>query len=382
MMDQSFDASIMAQVLKKAEPFAGDTLPNPQTAACIVKDGQILSWGIHKKPGGKHAEVLAIEAAGSADLTTATLYVNLEPCTHHGKTPPCAEAIIKAGLKRVVWAMTDPNPEVRKYPAQVQLQNAEIEVCEGVLDVDAKTQNRVFIINQSKQRPFIRFKAAMSLDGKIALSNGASNYISNEKSREKVHQIRKKVSAIAIGANTIRVDNPALNTRLSGTEASAKCILIFSETGNIQSDALFLGKNPHAKVICITPDDVTLSQKLSIKIAHWTWPKAQPLKAALPAIMEKAYQSGIYDILIEGGSQLYTTFLEAKLVDEYHLFVAPYILGGNNDIPLAASLSQSAKSVSDLDALHPHLIDILDNNIYHQLFSPQLWDLLQVIKNE
>lgn len=382
MTQHAFDDRIMTEVLGKAETFHGETYPNPQTAACIVKDGRIISWGIHEKAGGKHAEVLAIEAAGLADISDATLYVNLEPCTHHGKTPPCVDTIIKAGIKRVVWAMTDPNPNVRKHPASAQLKNAGIEVSVGVLEEAAHIQNRVFITNQIKNRPFIRFKAAISLDGKIALSNGKSHYISNEKSREKVHQIRKKVSAIAIGANTIRVDNPSLNTRLSGQEAPAKCILIFSDSGNIPEDSFFFDKNPNAKIICVTPDNVKLSPELSKKTVQWTWPNAQTLKDMLPDIMQKAYEVGVCDLLIEGGSQLYTTFLDAKLVDEYHLFIAPYILGGVDDIPLVSSASQPAESIRELVALQPYLIDILDNNIYHQSFSPELWDSIRVEKNE
>ncbi len=339
---------IMAKVLQKAKQGLGKTIPNPATAACIIKDGHIIAWGVHQKAGLPHAERLAIAAAGPA-TKGATLYVNLEPCTHHGRTPPCVDAIIQAGIIHVIYAANDPNPKVYQNPAVGILQNAGIQVTHTILAPQAEELNKVFYTNQRKNRPFVRLKAAMTLDGKIALSNGQSKYLTGPKSRQKVHQLRKLTKTILIGYKTILVDDPKLNIRLNQKDHSLKTLIIIDPHGKTPENAQFFTSNPKAKVYLVTKDNTQLSPKLTKKVTQWKFPTKNS-QLPLDQVLKMAYQEGICDILIEGGPGVYSTFIQADLVDEYYLFYAPMLMGGVGDFPVLA-LPQSYQTVDEVPRL-------------------------------
>lgn len=351
----------MAKVLKKARQGLGKTTPNPATAACVIKDGQIISWGIHQKAGTPHAERLAIAAAGPA-AKGATLYVNLEPCTHHGRTPPCVDAIIQAGIAHVIYAAKDPNPKVSANPADDILKNAGIQVTHSVLTTQAEDLNKVFYTNQRQNRPYIRLKAAMTLDGKVALSNGQSKYLTGPESRKKVHQLRKLTQTILIGYKTILADDPQLDIRLTATPKSLTTLIIIDPKGQAPENARCFTSNPKAKIYIVTNSDTQLSQALLKKVTQW---KFNPIDGKLPLdqVLKTAYDAGICDILIEGGTGIYSSFIQSSLVDEYHLFYAPLIMGGAEDFPVV-SIPHSYKVVGDIQRFQLQEIKRFGEDVY------------------
>ncbi len=356
----------MAKVLKKARQGLGKTTPNPATAACIIKDGQLISWGIHQKAGTPHAERLAIAAAGPA-AKGATLYVNLEPCTHHGRTPPCVDAIIQAGIAHVIYAAKDPNPKVSTNPADTILQNAGITVTHSILSSEAEDLNKVFYTNHRQNRPYIRLKAAMTLDSKVALSNGQSKYLTGPESRKKVHQLRKLTQTILIGYKTILADDPQLDIRLTTTPKSLTTLIIIDPKGQTPANARCFTSNPTAKIYLVTDDNTQLPPQLAKKVTQWKLPRKNN-QFDIPQLLNIAYQAGICDILIEGGPGVYSSFIESGLVDEYHLFYAPIIMGGAGDFSVV-SMEHSFQVVGNIPRFKLKKISRLGEDVYLVLVS-------------
>ena len=217
------EEKFMREALRIAKNAEGRTSPNPMVGAVIVRDEKIIAEGWHRKAGTPHAEIHALNMAG--DLAKdSTLYVTLEPCSHFGRTPPCANAIVNAGIKKVVIAMTDPNPKVAGRGIEI-LKNAGIEVEVGILEDQARRLNEVFIKWITTQKPFVTLKTAMSLDGKIAAATGQSQWITSEESRRKVHQLRDINDAIMVGIGTVLADNPSLTTRIDGGKNPIRIIV-------------------------------------------------------------------------------------------------------------------------------------------------------------
>ena len=208
------DESYMREALRIAEYARGRTAPNPLVGAVIVREGTIVASGWHRAAGEPHAEIHALRMAGEL-ARGATLYVTLEPCAHHGRTGPCAEAVIAAGIVRVVIALCDPNPLVAGRGLAL-LKEAGIEVVTGVCEAEARRQNEVFLKWVTQKRPFVTLKTAMTLDGKIASHTGASQWITGETARARVHEYRNEYDAILVGIGTVLADNPSLTTRLEG----------------------------------------------------------------------------------------------------------------------------------------------------------------------
>ncbi len=275
---------IMKTLLRLASKQCGRTAPNPVTAAAVVRDGQVISTGVHQGAGLPHAEIEALKKAGSS-AKGATLYVNLEPCTHWGKTPPCTDAIIKAGIAKVVYAIDDPNPTVRKNPARQILEGAGIQVESGVMRDEALLVNEVFFKNQLFQKPFVTMKVGMSLDGKIALESGESKYITSLPSRRLVHRMRAQTGAILVGVNTMAIDKPKLDVRLAPAGS------------------------PQPKIIEVNPREL-----------NWD------------DFLKNLYREGICSVLIEGGNKVYTSALEAGVIDKLVCFIAPKILAGDKSL--------------------------------------------------
>lgn len=329
------DVKWMRRALKLAEKGWGWTRPNPLVGCVIVRDGEVLAEGYHAALGRAHAERAAIEQAQSQgiDLTDATLYVNLEPCSHFGRTPPCADLIIEHGIARVVVAMIDPNPIVSGRGIQ-SLRTAGIEVTTGVLESEARRLNEIFIKHITTGKPFVILKAAISVDGKIATHTGESQWISGAQSRKMVHRWRSRAAAILVGINTVLQDDPSLTTRLHGKKDMDPTRIIVDSKGRLTSHHHVFNPDSKASVIVATtsaikPDHAEQLKQAGANILILDGSHGQ---VDLPALIDQLGESGIDSILLEGGGRLNEAFLRAGLVDKIMLFMAPKIIGGSASI--------------------------------------------------
>ncbi len=315
----------MKRALELAGKFEGQTSPNPMVGAVLVKDGVIIGEGAHEKAGQPHAEVNAIRNA-TCSPKGSTLYVTLEPCSHYGKTPPCADLIIESGVTEVYIAMTDPNPLVNGRGI-MKMQKAEITVHVGMCEEEAKQLNEQFICNVTKKRPFVSLKSALSLDGKIATSTMDSKWITNELSRTETHRIRNIHDAIIIGKNTFLSDNPSMNVRFNqktGQEPD-KIVLADSFLGDrefVENCNAYKTLNGNKLYIAFPEscgDDSSELETLdSVELIRFN---------SLDNLMKQLFDLGVMSVMLEGGSGLYNSFIKANLVDKYYLFIAPLILG-------------------------------------------------------
>jgi diaminohydroxyphosphoribosylaminopyrimidine deaminase/5-amino-6-(5-phosphoribosylamino)uracil reductase len=296
----------------------GFTSPNPMVGAVIVKERQVVGKGYHKKYGNPHAEVMAIRDAKDRSIGS-TMYVNLEPCVHYGKTPPCCDAIIKAGIKRVYVSMLDPNPLVRGKGIE-KLRSAGIDVVLGLCEKEARELNEAYIKYMEKGYPFVTMKIASTLDGKIATRDGESKWITGEKSRKFVHKLRESVDAVVVGINTIIKDDPLLTTR--GEREPFRIVL--DEELNIPEKARVLGE----KCIIATTEKAKISRvkKLQGKARIWIL-KEEKGKVSLHSLLKRAWEEKLVSILVEGGGEVFNEFLLSGMVDKFYLFLAPRILG-------------------------------------------------------
>ncbi|MCD6079874.1 MAG: bifunctional diaminohydroxyphosphoribosylaminopyrimidine deaminase/5-amino-6-(5-phosphoribosylamino)uracil reductase RibD [Candidatus Omnitrophica bacterium] len=323
----------MKRCLSLAKRAEGFTNPNPMVGAVIVKNNKIISEGYHKRAGEKHAEIVAIEKA-KGNLKSATLYVNLEPCSSFGRTPPCTEKIIKSGIKKVVIAMSDPNPAHNGKGIEI-LRKAGIEVIEGILKPEAEDLNRVFIKHITKKIPYITVKSAITLDGRISDYTGNSKWITSEGLRFYFHkELRSKVDAIVVGINTVLKDNPLLSARRSDGSYYKKqpAKIILDSKFRIPKDAR-LFREIKSDVILVVGDNVTRTRKEKFLEARGVKILPQPLKNGkinLPRLIKDLYKLGICHLLVEGGGKVISSFLKEKLADEIYLAYAPLIIGGEN----------------------------------------------------
>lgn len=352
----------MKRALQLAEKGWGNTNPNPLVGAVIVKDNKIIAEGYHAEPGGDHAEIAALKNS-TGDVRGATLYVNLEPCSHYGRTPPCAEAIIKNGIREVVISMTDPNPKVAGRGIQM-LERAGISVTSGVLESEARRLNEIFIKYISSDSPFVIMKAAMTLDGKIASISGDSKWISGKESRQSVHWLRQRVSAIMVGSGTIIKDNPALTTRLPSGAGKDSIRIIIDSRGRIPLDCLAVSEKSAAKVILATTTNITSQKEKAFidKGVHVIKADSPDGHVDLRKLMQALHALEIDSVLLEGGGGLNAAALGAGIVDKVMVFIAPRIIGGQQavtpvegpGIPLmrdAISLVDISASQSGMDIL-------------------------------
>lgn len=318
----------MTIALELAASAKGKTNPNPLVGAVIVKDGAIVGTGLHRKAGEPHAEVHAFRMAGE-HAKDATLYVTLEPCSHYGKTPPCANLVKDSGVKRVVVAMQDPNPEVAGRGINL-LREAGIEVEIGVLEQDALRLNERFIHNMVAKRPFIISKFAMTLDGKIATASGHSQWITGEEARADVHELRDEVDGILVGVGTVLKDNPALTTRLLDRKGKNPTRIVLDRTLRTPLDAQ-ITQTEVAPTIIVTArgNEERSKQYTGVKFIFVSVKEGRlDINEAVMAL----YEVGITDILVEGGGTVNAAFLRAKLIDKFFVYVAPKVLGGANSI--------------------------------------------------
>ncbi|NLB51597.1 MAG: bifunctional diaminohydroxyphosphoribosylaminopyrimidine deaminase/5-amino-6-(5-phosphoribosylamino)uracil reductase RibD [Syntrophomonadaceae bacterium] len=324
------DSTYMQMALELARKGLGRTSPNPAVGAVIVKNGKVVGQGYHKKAGTAHAEVLALEEAGP-DARGATIYVTLEPCSHYGKTPPCALALVKAGIKRAVIACKDTNPKVDGGGIEI-LQDNGVEIVTGILEKEALRLNEFFFKYIEHKIPFITLKTAMTLDGKIAAYSGDSRWISGDKSRYFVHTLRNQYDAVMAGIGTVLTDNPRLNTRLLEEDKRDAVRIIVD--GNLDiplnNQIVQTAKEQTTIILTSTVKNQCKAERLEnmgIRIIELGGtPEAVPIEKALPILGEM----GILSILVEGGANINAYMLENKLVDKVYWFIAPKLIGGKS----------------------------------------------------
>lgn len=320
------DEIYMRRALELAEKGAGFTSPNPMVGAVIVKNGKIIGEGYHEKCGEGHAEVNAF-ASAKTDTSGATIYVTLEPCSHYGRTPPCADLIIKKKIKRAVIAMTDPNPLVSGRGIQ-KLRDAGISVTVGVLEEESRRLNEVFIKYITTKMPFVLYKSAMTLDGKIAAYTGESQWISSEMSRLDAHRLRHRMTAIMVGINTVLADNPMLTCRIDGCENPVR--IIADSNMRIPLDSKIVRTAhvvPTILAVCRENEKTEQLRESGVEILKVPdFCGSLDMQALMAALGEK----GIDSILLEGGGTLAFSAFAAGVVDKVRMYVAPKILGGRD----------------------------------------------------
>ena len=303
--------------------------PNPYVGAVIVKDDQIIAEGWHKKAGTDHAEVDAIKKAGS-HAKDSTIYVTLEPCSHQGRTGPCTEAIIKSGIKRVVYAIDDANPLVAGRSEKI-LTSAGIKVTKNILASEAKKINEVFFYYQKNHKPFVVLKAGMSLDGKLATASKDSKWITSSLARERTHELRAGYDAILIGTGTLNSDNPQLTIREGRYQEKQPIRIILSgKTVAFKADVQIFNTQV-APTWLIYPEETPppCYEELERKGIRLI-----PLQASangkidLELLLIYLGKEGIQSLFLEGGPQIHTSFLEKNLVNKLYLFLAPMLIGG------------------------------------------------------
>jgi len=325
------DQVFMAEALRLAEKGLYTTRTNPRVGCVIVKDGEIAGRGYHLSPGNPHAEILALDSV--TDCASATIYVSLEPCSHHGKTPPCAEALVAAKVSRVVAAMTDPNPLVNGRGLKF-LQSHGIQTETNILKSEAAELNKGFAKRMTSGRPYMTVKSAISLDGKTALQSGESKWISSNESRVDVQKLRARSCAIMTGIDTVVADDPNLTVRLSSEELAIenhiqqpKRVILDTDL-RISSSAKVLNQAEDEDVIIYS---CAAENKKSIKLkknnVEIVITKKVNNHVDLNTVMNDLAKRGINEVLVEAGSTLVGSLFENKLVDEMIIYMAPHIMG-------------------------------------------------------
>ncbi len=318
----------MLRAIELALKGKGNVHPNPMVGAVIVKDNTIIGEGYHEMFGGAHAEINALKQA-SEPVQGATMYVTLEPCSHYGKTPPCADAIIQAKLAKVVIASFDPNPLVAGNGIK-RLKDAGIDVEVGLANELNQSINRIFFKYIQTKTPYVILKSAMTADGKIATHKHQSKWISNEASRRDVHETRAYVSAVMVGVGTVIKDDPLLTVRLEKEPTKQPIRIVLDPLGKIPLSAKLLNDLDTLKTYVVVGERVGRAQReaLETKGAFVLISKADADRIDLMRLMGQLGALGIDSILLEGGSTISAAAFEAEIVDEYHLYIAPKIIGG------------------------------------------------------
>jgi diaminohydroxyphosphoribosylaminopyrimidine deaminase/5-amino-6-(5-phosphoribosylamino)uracil reductase len=318
-----FDRAMMRRCLELARRALGCTSPNPMVGAVIVKDGEIIGEGFHPRAGEPHAEVFALKAAG-ANARGATVYVSLEPCNHYGRTPPCSEALIAAGVAKVVVGMVDPNPLVAGGGI-AKLRAAGIEVIVGVEEEACRKLNEGFIHRILYKRPLGILKYAMTLDGKIATTTGHSAWVTNQEARSVVHQVRAACDAVIVGGNTVRLDNPHLTSRQQGAHNPLR--IVMSRSLNLPAQA-HLWNTQEAPTLVLTDVGANpVSRKMLLKQGV----EVIELSPLTPEkVMAYLYDRGFCSVLWECGGTLAANAIAQGAVQKILAFIAPKIIGGSN----------------------------------------------------
>tara|TARA_R110002049_G_scaffold305056_1_gene501003 strand:+ start:49023 stop:50108 length:1086 start_codon:yes stop_codon:yes gene_type:complete len=306
--------------------------PNPMVGCIIVRDGQVIGQGYHERFGGPHAEVNAIRSVtDAAMLRGATAYVTLEPCCHTGKTPPCSDALIDAGISRVVAAMRDPFPQVDGGGIQ-RLQEAGIEATVGVLEDDARSLNAPYLMRLGHARPFVIAKWAMSADGKIATATGESQWITNDESRRNVHHLRARVDAIVTGMGTVLADDPMLTARNVDPVARTAARVVMCRQRVPPADSKLIQSIEIAPVLIVAGPQISPSHLSDLRNqgAEVVCCVDDNPAAMIQTLLSTLNDRGATNVMLEGGGRLLASFAEAGRIDEHQIFVAPCTIGGSD----------------------------------------------------
>lgn len=337
------DNELIKETFKLAKKAEGAVSPNPLVGAIIVKDGRILSRGFHRRAGLAHAEIEAINRA-KEDISGSTLYINLEPCCHYGRTPPCLEQIIARKIKKVVIATKDPNPKVEGKSIR-KLKSAGVSVKVGLLSREARQLNEIFFKNMEENKPFVVAKVAQSLDGKIATAGGISKWITTSSSREFAKSLRDKYDSVLIGSNTFIKDNP----HLRGIKKDPLKIII-SPNLIVPTNSFILKEAPDKLIFFSSEKNRQKAKKIPSSVRIF-FLKDNKGELSLDSILKICYRLGIMSIFVEGGSETLGRFFFSKLVDKVHFFISPRIIGGKE-----ALTSVGAKGFS-----HPKIAPFIKN---------------------
>ncbi len=347
------DEHYMQMALDLAVQGRGCTSPNPLVGAVVVKNGIVVGRGFHQFAGGAHAEVHAIDAAGDA-ARGATLYVNLEPCNHTGRTPPCTHKIVAAGLQRVVMAMRDPNPQVAGGGAGF-LEAQGVETTCGVCEEQALGLNEVFIKYIRTGRPFVTAKCAATLDGRMATRTGDSKWVTGEESRAFVHELRHAVDAIMVGVGTIAADDPLLTTRLQGRPSKDPIRVILDTRLQIAPTARVLNHCSEAETILVVGQETSASvrTRLPLKGVRVIEGEIRDGLLDLDRLMNQLGRMGVTSILIEGGGRTLGSAFRAGIVDKICFFYAPLLSGGDDGVPICSGAgAETMQDCIRLDRIH------------------------------
>ena len=326
-MFSAADHEVMARALRLARKGLFTTTPNPRVGCVIVKDGAVVGEGWHARAGESHAEIHALNAAGEQSRG-ATAYITLEPCSHHGRTPPCADALIEAGVARVVAAMRDPNPQVGGNGLE-KLRAAGIAFENGLMEAEARELNIGFVSRMERGRPWVRLKLAASLDGKTALNNGRSQWITGPEARRDGHAWRARACAILTGAGTVRDDDPRLTVRDVETERQPLRVMVDSHLETPPTAHIVEGGN--ALVVAASEDAAKVAALRAAGAEVMVLPNPQG-KVDLPCLLQALAGRGVNELHVEAGHKLNGSLLREGLVDELLLYFAPTLLGSGREM--------------------------------------------------
>ena len=328
----------MRLALRQAVKARGRTSPNPLVGAVLVKDGRLIASGYHHKAGTPHAEINALAKAPDG-AEGATLYVTLEPCSHHGRTPPCTEAVWRSGVKRVVVGMSDPNPLVAGSGLRF-LKEKGIEVCAGVLAEECRRINLPFCQWITSGTPWVMMKAGLSLDGRIAARSGQAGWITNERSRQYVHRLRDQVDAILVGIGTALVDDPSLTTRLPGGHHRDPLRVVLDRDLRLPPRARMLSQESTARTAIFCGPGAETGRRLALERAGaLVWPIGLGADGELDLteVLSELGRQQVTSLLVEGGSRVHGAFWSRGLVHQVMLFYGPLFLGADG-VPLLTGL--------------------------------------------
>ena len=358
----------MDQALALAELGRGWTSPNPIVGAIVVKDGVAVGRGWHREFGGPHAEVFALKEAGAA-ARGARLYCTLEPCSHFGKTPPCTLAVIDAGIKTVILGARDPHPQAAGGAAS--LRAAGLEVIENIRADECRRSNAPFFKFTATGLPFVALKWAMSLDGKISANSGDSKWISGERSRAYVHQLRAGADAVAVGSGTVKADDPALSVRpeklfMSDEHLSMQfrikqpARIIFDTHAATALNGNLWRAQPAGTLIFVTAASENSRERVKALRDNGAVVLEMPVgssgRPAIEAVLRELARHGMTSVLVEGGAELLGSFLDAKMADRVHVFIAPKIVGGLQS--KSAVAGRGTERMSDALILKPNALKV------------------------
>jgi diaminohydroxyphosphoribosylaminopyrimidine deaminase/5-amino-6-(5-phosphoribosylamino)uracil reductase len=363
----SVDERWLHRALDLAERGRGFVEPNPLVGAVLVRNNQIVSEGWHRRYGEAHAEVNALGVAGEA-AQGATLYVTLEPCCHQGKTPPCTDAVLRSGVRRVVAAMRDPFPPVSGKGIAI-LQRAGIDVTVGVCETEARRLNAPYLKLTTTGRPYVHAKWAMTLDGKIATRTGDSKWISNEASRRRTHDLRGRMDAIVVGIGTVLADDPLLTARPPGPRTPTRIVLDSHGRTPLSSQMVQTARET-TTMIATTESGANALQDRGCSIL--SLPEVAG-RVSIPALLDELGRRRITNVFVEGGSSVLGSFLDAREIDEVEVFIAPKLFGG------AAALSpfggQGVARIEEALTLSEYRIEELDGDLVIHGRRPCSWRL-------